>query len=208
MFPKISSTIHRFPFDLDVHQLLAMHFPTKLYHLDFIQSISSTVTSIAIPNWTCNDPEYTEFDFSRFTSVQSIDIGDDCFGFVKTFRIDGLERLQTLKIGSNSFTQSKNDNGNDASKSFHITNCVMLRSIDIALFSFADFAGPFELQNLPSLESIKIGSMDTKSYNFYYSSFVIRGNYCWLESESCRFPQSQIDFPWRRVVLLSSVNNH
>ena len=175
MFPHIKSTLLLAILYLDVHQLLSMHFPTTIYHADFIQSLSSSVTSITIPNWTCNDPEYTQFDFSRFTLIESIEVGNDCFGFVKTFCLDGFQRLQTLKIGSNSFTQSKHDNGNDPSKSFHVRNCQLLQSIEISEFSFADFAGQFELKSLPSLESIKIGTIGSKSYNFYYSSFVIQG---------------------------------
>ena len=157
--------------NIDVSELL---FP-KVYYFDFIQSIDSSITSIIIPNWTCNDIDYTIFDFSRFSIVESIVIGNDCFGSVQTFKIDGLNRLKTIKIGNNSFTQSKNSNGNDKSKSFHILNCESLESIQIGEYSFSDFAGEFELKNLPQLQSIQIGTIGSDSYNFYYSSFVIRG---------------------------------
>ena len=83
-----------------------MFFPEPVYHIDFIQSLDSSITSIIIPNWTCNDIDYTIFDFSRFTLVESIEIGDDCFGSVQTFQIDGLNRLKTIKIGINSFNHS------------------------------------------------------------------------------------------------------
>ena len=157
--------------NIDVSELL---FP-KVYYFDFIQSIDSSITSIIIPNWTCNDIDYTLFDFSRFSIVESIEIGNDCFGSVKTFKIDGLNRLKTIKIGNNSFTQKKNGGGNDASKSFHILNCESLESIQIGENSFSDFAGEFELKNLPQLQSIQIGTSRWYSYNFSYSSFMIRG---------------------------------
>lgn len=205
MFPRIKSTLLLAIFYVDVHQLLSMHFPTNVYHTDLIQSLGSSVTSITIPNWTCNDPEYTKFDFSRFTLIESIEIGNDCFGFVKTFCLDGFQRLQTLKIGSNSFTQSKHDNGNDPSKSFHVRNCQMLRSIEIGEFSFADFAEQFELKSLPSLESIKIGAIGSKSYNFYYSSFVIQSIVA-ISIIIGRSSTSQISFARRRVVLLFSID--
>ena len=151
---------------IDVSELL---FP-KAYYFDFIQSIDSSIAFIILPNWTCNDLHYTIFDFSRFTLIESLEIGDDCFGSVKTFKIDGLNRLKTIKIGNNSFTQKKNWYGNDASKSFHILNCESLKSIQIGKYSFSDFGGEFELKNLPQLQSIQIGSR-----NFDNSSFVIRG---------------------------------
>ena len=137
--------------------------------------MDSSITSIIIPNWTCNDIGYTMFDFSRFTLVESIEIGDDCFGSVETFQIDGLTRLKSLKIGNNSFTQKRNRSGDDKSKSFHILNCESLESIEIGEYSFSDFAGEFELKNLPQLQSIQIGSIGRGSNNFYGSSFVIRG---------------------------------
>ena len=157
--------------NIDVSELL---FP-KVYYFDFIQSIDSSITSIIIPNWTCNDIDYTIFDFSRFSLVESIEIGNHCFASVKTFKIDGLNRLKTIKIGINSFTQKKNDCGDEESKSFHILNCESLESIQIGKYSFSDFGGEFELKNLPQLLSIEIGVIKYYSYNFYYSSFVIRG---------------------------------
>ena len=107
--------------------------------------------------------------------VKSIEIGDDCFGSVQTFKIDGLDRLKTIKIGINSFTQKKNSSGNDESKSFHILNCESLESIQIGEYSFSDFGGDFELKNCPQLKSIQIGTIGSASFNFRYCSFVIRG---------------------------------
>ena len=113
-----------------------------------------------VPN-SCN--ELQELNLLSFPMVESIEIGDDCFESVKTFKIDGLNQLKSLKIGKNSFTQKKNWYGNDKSKSFHILNCKSLKSIEIGEWSFSDFGGQFELKNLPSLQ------------NFSYSSFVIGG---------------------------------
>ena len=137
--------------------------------------MDSSITSIIIPDWTCNDIGYTMFDFSRFTLVESIEIGNDCFGSVETFQIEGLNRLKSLKIGYNSFTQKKNDARNNKSKSFHILNCESLESIEIGEYSFSDFGGEFELKNLPQLQSIQIGIIGSDSRNFCNSSFVIRG---------------------------------
>ena len=170
--------------NIDVSELL---FP-KVYNFDFIQSIDSSIISIIIPNWTCNDIDYTIFDFSRFTRVESIEIGNDCFGLVQTFEIKGLNRLKTIKIGNNSFTQVKErlwkiswrdamNRANKQSKSFHILNCESLESIEIGVFSFFDFGGEFELRNLPQLQSIQIGTIGrwSSSCNFCCSSFMIRG---------------------------------
>ena len=113
-----------------------------------------------------------DWDVSLFLNLESIEIGDNCFESVQTFQINGLNRLKTIKIGNNSFTQR---NGDDKSKSFHILNCESLESIRIGEESFSDFAGEFELKNLPQLQSIQFGTIGSNSHNFCYSSFVIRG---------------------------------
>ena len=94
-----------------------------------------------------------------------------------TFKIDGLNKLNTLKIGINSFTRYKNGGWSDEDrlKSFHILNCEELKSIDIGKWSFNVFGGEFELKNLPQLQSINIGTIEDSSSNFYSSSFIIRG---------------------------------
>ena len=116
-----------------------------------------------------------DWDVSLLLNLESIEIGNKCFRSVKTFKIDGLNRLKTIKIGNNSFTKKKNRCRNDESKSFHILNCESLESIQIGQHSFSDYAGEFELKNLPQLQSIQIGVIESWSGNFWYSSFVIRG---------------------------------
>ena len=116
-----------------------------------------------------------DWDVSWLLNLESIEIGDYCFGSVKTFKIDGLNRLKTIKIGYCSFTHENNKTDNDPSKSFHILNCESLESIRIGERSFTDYAGEFELKNLPQLRSIQIGSIGCFSGNFYCCSFVIRG---------------------------------
>ena len=126
--------------------------------------------------------------------MESIEIGNECFESVKTFEIDGLNRLKTIKIGNNSFTHAMYHYGNDESKSFHILNCESLESIEIGEYSFSDFAGEFELKNLPQLQSIQIGTIGSGSYNFYYSSFVIAGIELILNIIMIRSSKSTIHF--------------
>ena len=142
-------------------------------HSGDIQLLDRGIISVVIASQSCNERDYTIFDFSRFTQVEYIKIGNGCFESVQTFKIDGLNRLKTINIGSNSFIQKKY--GNDSSKSFHILNCESLESIQIGEFSFSDFWREFELKNLPQLQSIQIGIIGSNSYNFYHNSFVIRG---------------------------------
>ena len=112
---------------------------------------------------------------------------------MSTFKIDGLNKLNTLKIGINSFTYYV-DSYEDTYYSFHILNCEELKSIDIGKYSFYNYGGEFELKNLPQLQSINIGTIgDYDSYNFQYSSFIIRGIQIHFYTHFYRSPQS-IDY--------------
>ena len=149
-----------------------------MYHIDYIQSIESSIISITLPDWICNDTNYTKFDFSHFSCLESLSIGNDSFSFVKTLKIDGLNRLKTIIIGMNSFTQVKGGPWShmfNNQSSFHILNCVSLESIRIGIDSFCDFGGEFELRNLPQLQSIHIGTIRSESFNFSKISLVVRG---------------------------------
>ena len=46
-----------------------------------------------------------DWDVSWLLNLESIEIGDECFGSVQTFQIDGLNRLKTIKIVNHSFTK-------------------------------------------------------------------------------------------------------
>ena len=135
--------------------------------------INSNSKSIQISNGSYNSVKL--FKLSELNIIESIEIGNDCFSNVNEFIIDGLDHLKCIKIGINSFTKKKNSQGNDPSRSFGILNCDELESIEIGSYSFSDYGGEFELKNLPKLSSIKIGKIGSDSYNFYYSSFVIKG---------------------------------
>ena len=114
------------------------------------------------------------WDVSLFSNLESIEIGDNCFISVKTFKIDELNRLKIQKIGKRSFTNKKNSLGWDESKSFHIVNCKSLVLIQVDQYGFSDLAGDFEKSNLPKLYYLQFGTVEENSRNFYWGSFVIR----------------------------------
>ena len=152
---------------IDVSTILANLIP---FTPNRIETFNSNITTIQIPNYSMNNENYNTFNFSRFTFLEELIIGDDCFEYVKLFNINGLNHLKSLIIGMNSFTRNKNSWANNPSRSFSILNCNELESIEIGSFSFSDYGGGFELNNLPKLLVIKVDS-----WSFYYSSFEIKG---------------------------------
>ena len=164
---------------LDVHPNLSSLIST-LHNFNSLESIDSNVKSVHLPDRICNDEEYATLDLSRFTLLEELEVGSNSFMYVNEFKINGLNHLKSLKIGMNSFTcvrknESLDDRIDNNSRSFDILNCAELESIEIGPFSFSDYGGLFELFNLPKLSTIKIGEIGSTSYNFCYSSFVIKG---------------------------------
>ena len=145
----------------------------EIHNSSELNEMDLEVTQLVICSNSCND--LNALNLNKCQWLKSIEIGGDCFKSVQTLKIDGLNRLKSIKIGKNSFTQAKSSFDNNKSKSFHILNCESLESIQIGEYSFSDFGGQFKLKNLPQLQSIQIGTVGSVSWNFFYSSFVIRG---------------------------------
>ena len=100
-------------------------------------------------------------------SLKRIVIGNECFGKVRVFELDGLDELESVVIGSESFRISDEERSDG---SYRIVNCPKLKSIQIGDNSFYDYHS-FELNNLPSLQSIDLGK-----YCFKYApSFSLTG---------------------------------
>ena len=103
-------------------------------------------------------PDYNTLELNNLPSLQSISIGNNCFGKVRVFELEGLNELESVVIGGGSFRISDKER-NDGS--YRVANCPKLESIQIGEESFMDYHS-FELNNLPSLQSIDI---DGKNYN-------------------------------------------
>ena len=86
-------------------------------------------------------------------SLKRIVIGNKCFGKVRVVELDGLDELESVVIGNDSFRISDKER---PYASYRIVNCPKLKSIQIGYDSFYDYHS-FELNNLPSLQSIDIG---------------------------------------------------
>ena len=133
---------------------------------DLLKLAESSNTMI-IPNGIFNGNNVASFNISNNEVLKSIVIGDNCFGKVRVFDLDGLSELESVVIGESSFRIDKYER-NDGD--YRIVNCPKLKSIQIGYKSFSDYHS-FEVNNLPSLQSIYIGS-----YCFYWApSFSLTG---------------------------------
>ena len=140
-----------------------------------LNTLSKTVTELAIPSNSMNDASLTVLDLSRFRRLKKLVIGDECFMHVNETRLTGLYYLESVEIGMNSFTKYKStyDITADPNRHFYLKNCPKLKSLKIGRYSFSDYS-VCEIENVDALEVIEMGEYDEDSYNFYYASLELK----------------------------------
>ena len=135
-------------------------------------SLDSTVIQIIVDN-AVGVPDFSVLDLTRFSKLESLVIGDNCFSYVTEVKMVGLDELKSVEIGMNSFTQHKNDYGNDPNRHFYLKNSPKLKSLMMGLFSFSDYT-VCEIENVDALEVIEMGELNEESYNFAYASLELK----------------------------------
>ena len=132
-----------------------------------LPKLTNSSNTMIIPNGYFNGNSIASFNISNIGVLNRIVIGDNCFGKVRVFDLDGLSELESVVIGQHSFRISSRERSDG---DYRIVNCPKLKSIQIGRESFRDYH-TFELNNLPSLQSIDMGVKC-----FYYSpSFSLTG---------------------------------
>ena len=138
------------------------------------ENVNNRVTELVIPAKCCNEAEWSVFDVSALKWLKSIEIGDDCFENVNEVKLIGLNRLERVVIGVNSFTKY-NSCGKDPDRHFYLKNCERLRELKIGHYSFYDYT-VCEIENVPSLEVIEMGKLNGWSGCFYYASLELKSD--------------------------------
>ena len=128
-----------------------------------------------VDNNACNDDCLTTLALSFFSNLKVFEVGDYSFSFVDELKLIGLNQLERVVIGKNSFTREKNDCGNDPSRHFYLKDCERVRELKIGRYSFSDYS-VFEIENVPSLEVIEMGELDEDSYSFRYASLELKSD--------------------------------
>ena len=116
----------------------------------------------------------TSFSISTLLSLETVEIGDNCFGAIaNNIYINSLPELTSLKIGRYSFYDKTSDNRVNCT--FQVFNCSQLFSIEIGEYSFGKYEGELKLLSLPALQNLTIGSIENESNNFMYSPKLYLG---------------------------------
>ena len=130
-------------------------------------------SEIVIGNGECDGYGWSVLDMSVYRGLKRLEIGDSNFENVRGLRLIGLSELESVEIGMNSFTKKKNSYGNDPNRHFYLKDCPKLKSLKIGRYSFSDYT-VIEIENVDALESIEIGDLNEKSFNFYYASLELK----------------------------------
>ena len=140
-----------------------------MHSVDELNALDSDTETIVVENKSCNDEDFTDLDLTRFTNLTSLVVGDLCFEHVKTMIVVGLDNLETIKIGMDSFkgyTYSQDS-------VFSVKNCSRLRELKIGPSSFSAWHG-VQIENMPSLEVIEIGYLHYRGDGFAYASLELK----------------------------------
>ena len=142
--------------------------------------VDGDIEELKIGDKGYNDGSVTELKLRRLVRLKRAVIGNECFGNARVFELDGLNALESVTIGTWSFTYARTDDdyGTKSDRSdgcCRIGNCPKLRSIRLGYRSFSDYHS-FELCNLPSLQSLEIGD----DCFFSATLFPLSGRRRWL----------------------------
>ena len=160
---------------LRVEDLEVEDMRVEIHNCNEWDDVNKRVTELVIPSKCCNEAEWSVFDVSGLKWLKTIEIGDECFEYVKEVKLTGMNRLESVVIGMNSFTKKNSACLNDAARHFYLKNCARLGELKIGSNSFSDYT-VCEIENVPSLEVIEMGGLNKKSCNFFTASLELKSN--------------------------------
>ena len=139
------------------------------------QLLHNHIEELIVENNSCNKPEWTALDLGFISSLRLLEVGDDCFENVEEVKLIGLNQLERVEIGKNSFAKKKNDWAKDSTRHFYLKNCERVRELKMGHHSFSDYS-VCEIENVPSLEVIEMGELNEVSCNFWHASLELKSD--------------------------------
>ena len=132
---------------------------------------SGEKTDLVIGGGACPFANVTVLDLGVYPRLKSLRIGNNGFEFVDRLRLIGLNELESVEIGMNSFTKEEYES--DPNRHFYLKNCPKLKSLKIGRYSFSDYK-VIEIENVDGLEVIEMGNVNEWSHNFYGASLELK----------------------------------
>ena len=131
------------------------------------------IEELFVSDGSCNGEEMRLLDLSLMPSLKSVRVGSLCFSYVEEVKMIGLNELESVVIGEDSFTISKSGCSEDPNRHFYLKNCPKLKSLKIDKHSFVRYS-TCVIENVNALEVIEIGDSSIDSNNFRPASLVLK----------------------------------
>ena len=156
-----------------LYHFISVQTPEMYEYCMSILRGSDEITDLVIGGSACPYTNVAILDLYVYPRLETLIIGDYGFESVNVLNITGLNELESVVIGENSFTQHKNSFGYDSNRHFYLKNCPKLKSLKMGRYSFSDYS-VIEIENVDALEVIEMGELNEESYNFYYASLELK----------------------------------
>ena len=150
--------------------------PVTVSSVGDLENVSAGVGVLVVDSGCCNDSGLRELDFSRFSNLREVRVGNECFMYVDEVKLSGLSKLESVVIGKNSFAKIKIVRPEyNPNRHFYLKDCERLRELKMGCWSFSDYS-VCEIDNVPSLEVIEMGDLNERSCNFFYASLELKSD--------------------------------
>ena len=149
----------------------AFHYSNDIRLLNVFSSSYEKQVNVADDNsWSSLDPTIThltvnsnahsEVPLNRFVVLKELVVGNGCLNNVTALDVIGMNALERLEIGSNSFGRASG-----GSNHLLIKNCGVLKSVKIENNSFIHY-NVIEIESVPSLEELVMGDSCFSAVSF------------------------------------------
>ena len=150
----------------------------RAYKTGYVSSLAtwnrldSSVCIIVVKNNTCNESNMQLLDLSRFVNLRELIVGDESLMYVNEVKLIGLSEMESVLIGTKSFTRFKNGASSGYSGSFILKNCLKVKELRMGCYSFSTYK-VIEIENVDALEVIEMGDLNEGSFNFWHASLEL-----------------------------------
>ena len=134
--------------------------------------VTNETTELVIPENRCNMRGKWHLDLSSMKRLKRVIIGNSCFENVDVVRLVGLKCLEQVEIGMNCFSRKSTPYMNP-DRHFYLKDCPMIQELRIGSGSFVDYS-VCEIESVPSLGVIEMGSVYSEGNNFFFASLELR----------------------------------
>ena len=134
--------------------------------------VTNETTELVIPENRCNMRGKWHLDLSSMKRLKRVIIGNSCFENVDVVRLVGLKCLEQVEIGMNCFSRKSTPYMNP-DRHFYLKDCPMIQELRIGSGSFVDYS-VCEIESVPSLGVIEMGSAYSGGNNFFFASLELR----------------------------------